>query len=110
MINTSEIGARMKAQRELLGLTREELAERLDITPRFCYDLELGLKGMSIPTLCKLSNVLKVSADYLLFGESPDVQGLNSSIALVESCPVEKREYLNQIISIYLQAIQPNTP
>lgn len=106
MTNSSEIGARMKAQRELLGLTREELAERLDITPRFCYDLELGLKGMSIPTLCKLSNVLKVSSDYLLFGESPEDEGLNSSISLIESCPAEKRQYLNQIISIYLKALQ----
>ena len=34
-----EIGARIKSQRELLDITREELAERLDITPRFCYDL-----------------------------------------------------------------------
>lgn len=106
MTNASEIGARMKAQRELLGLTREELAERLDITPRFCYDLELGLKGMSIPTLCKLSNVLKVSSDYLLFGETSEDQGINSSLSLIKSCPVEKREFLNQIISIYLQALQ----
>lgn len=106
MKNASEIGTRMKAQRELLGLTREELAERLDITPRFCYDLELGLKGMSIPTLCKLSNVLKVSTDYLLFGEPLENQGLNSSLALIAACPAEKREYLNQIISIYLKALQ----
>lgn len=106
MKNTSEIGERMKAQRELLGLTREELAERMDITPRFCYDLELGLKGMSIPTLCKLSSVLKVSTDYLLFGETPENQGLSNSIALIESCPAEKRDYLNQIISIYLKALQ----
>ncbi len=106
MTNSSEIGTRMKAQRELLGLTREELAERLDITPRFCYDLELGLKGMSIPTLCKLSNVLKVSADYLLFGESPEEQGISNSLALLKSCPAEKRDFLNQIISIYLQAVK----
>ena len=60
MSNYFEIRARIKSQRELLFITREELAERLDITPRFCYDLELGHKGISISTLIKISKELNV--------------------------------------------------
>ena len=46
------IGSRIRKQREYIGYTREQLAELLDVTPKFCSDIELGVKGMSIPTLC----------------------------------------------------------
>ena len=106
MTHLQEIGSRMKKQRELQGLTREQLAEKLDITPRFCYDLELGLKGMSVSTLSKLSEVLNITSDYLLFGEDREEQGLAEGISLLKSCPVQKRSYLNRIISEYNRALK----
>lgn len=39
------IGGRIRKQREYLGLTREQFAEKLDITPKFCADIELGSQG-----------------------------------------------------------------
>lgn len=51
--NYSEIGSRIREQREYLGLSREAFAEKIGVTPKFCSDIELGLKGMSLPTLCK---------------------------------------------------------
>ena len=53
-VNSVLIGERIKKQRQLNGYSREKLAELVDITPRFCYDLELGLKSMSVSTLYKL--------------------------------------------------------
>lgn len=106
MTHLQEIGSRMKKQRELQGLTREQLAEKLDITPRFCYDLELGLKGMSVSTLSKLSETLNITSDYLLFGEDREEQGLAEGISLLKSCPVQKRSYLNRIISEYNRALK----
>ena len=47
MENMLQIGSRIKKQRLLMGYTRERLAELINVTPRFCYDLGLGLKGMS---------------------------------------------------------------
>lgn len=85
-----EIGKRIKNQRELLGITREELAEKIGITPRFCYDLELGLKGMSVQTLYGLVQSLNVSSDYLLFGEAKESQGVAAGLSMLEACPVEK--------------------
>ena len=106
MTHLQEIGSRMKKQRELQGLTREQLAKKLDITPRFCYDLELGLKGMSVSTLSKLSESLNITSDYLLFGEDREEQGLAEGISLLKSCPVQKRSYLNRIISEYNRALK----
>ena len=45
------IGKRIRQQREYMGLTREQFAEQIDVTPKFCSDIETGAKGMSIPTL-----------------------------------------------------------
>ncbi len=106
MSNYFEIGACIKSQRELLGITREELAERLDITPRFCYDLELRYKGMSFSTLISISSELNISTDYLLFGDSKEDLKLSESISLIKKCPLEKRQYLNKIISEFIHAMK----
>ena len=63
------IGTRIRSQREYLGYTREQLAEYLGVTPKFCSDIELGAKGMSVPTLCKISKILRLKTDYILFGK-----------------------------------------
>ena len=42
------IGARIRLQREYIGYTREQFAELIDVTPKFCSDIELGVKGMSV--------------------------------------------------------------
>ena len=54
------IGGRIRRQREYLGYTREQFAELLEVTPKFCSDIELGVKGMSVPTLCKIAHILRL--------------------------------------------------
>ncbi len=95
------IGKRIRNQRELLGFTREKLAEKLEITPKFCSDIELGLKGMSIATLCRISDTLCLPVDYILFGESSN--GNNCVIEqMINSCPQDKKKYLEDIIKAFL--------
>ncbi len=105
MIDLVELGNRIKKQRELLGYTREHLAELVNVTPRFCYDLELGLKGMSLETLCNLSRALNISTDYLLFGPKKD-ENLTSINALIATCPPDKRTLLDGIVSNFIQAVR----
>lgn len=99
------IGKRIQQQRELMGYTREELAEMADITPRFCYYLELGQKGMSLETLCKLKSALHINTDYLLFGEQKSFNDSDSVKTLIETCPSDKLTYLIDIITSYLKAV-----
>lgn len=100
------MGERIKKQRLLNGYSREKLAEMADITPRFCYDLELGLKNMSVNTLCKLCDALHVSVDYILYGSAESSGNLDSIIGVISLCPANKRDHLEQIISHYIQAVQ----
>lgn len=105
-IDTVQMGERIKKQRLLIGYSREKLAELADITPRFCYDLELGLKNMSLNTLCKLSSTLHISTDYILFGSDSGTNGLNPIIGLLKECPEYDLEHLEHIISHYIQAVK----
>ena len=105
-IDFLEIGERIKKQRLMLGYSRETLAEMVDITPRFCYDLELGLKKMSLKTLCRLSEALCLSTDYILFGDKKDEDEFSSIVGIIKTCPNNKRKHLEQIVSHYIQAVQ----
>jgi len=100
----TSVGKRIRTKRELLGYSRERFAELLDITPKFCSDIELGIKGMSIPTLCKIADVLTLSTDYILFGS--DVHSPLSE--MIQRCPKEKQKYLELIIRTYIQAVEPS--
>lgn len=64
-----EIGKRVREQRVLMGYTREQFAEALDISERFATDIELGNRGMSFTTLINLCELLSVSSDYILMGK-----------------------------------------
>ncbi len=106
-INYHEMGSRIRKQRELLGYTREQLAEKLDVSTKFCSDIELGVKGISIQTLAKLTDLLNLSADYILFGES--IQGnsieLEMISLLIQKCPEKYRKNLITIVSTFIDSI-----
>lgn len=51
-----------------MGLTRDKLAEAIDVTPKFIQDIEYGNKGMSTETLVRLSEALGLTTDYILKG------------------------------------------
>lgn len=104
--NPIEMGERIKKQRLLNGYSREKLAEMADITPRYCYDIELGLKNMSLNTLYKISDSLNISTDYILFGTKNEADEYLAVISLVKSCPVDRLNHLEQIVSHYMQAVR----
>lgn len=79
-----DIGKRIRSAREHTGLTREELAERIDVTPRFVADVERGSVGISVPTLMRICEVLHVSSDSLLWGRTTD-SGIDDRLKLVDA-------------------------
>ena len=68
-MNLEKIGLRIKEQRKSLHYTQESLAEKVDVSSHYIYEIEKGLKTMSLPLLMELSNELGISTDYLLFGK-----------------------------------------
>lgn len=106
-INYQEMGKRIRTQRELLGLTREQLAEQLSVSAKFCSDIELGIKGVSIQTLMKLSELLFLSTDYILFGtDATETTPKQQQIShIVKECPEAYQDELLTIVSAFISAV-----
>ena len=115
-LNYIEMGRRIRSQRELSRLTREELAGYLagylDLSPKFIADLEYGEKGVSIRNLYLLTQALDVSADYLLAGgrgpsdDEGERQLLKEKLmASLDRCSLTQLQYLEQIVKYYIKAV-----
>ena len=94
------IGARIKAARERAGLTQEDLAAELVMSPTHISVLERGRKAPKLETLVNIANTLHVSTDMLL----QDVvvcatDGLASelSVAITKLKPKEQERIINAI-------------
>lgn len=85
-----DIGKRIKAARERSGLTRESLAERIEVTPRFIADVERGSVGISVPTLIRICETLNISSDSLLWNKTTRIS-LDEKLLFVDA------EYLPSI-------------
>ncbi len=59
---------RIRRAREQMGYTREQFAEKLDVSVSYLAELERGKTGLSVKMLLKICSLLGLSADYVLFG------------------------------------------
>ena len=102
-MDTTEIGKRIKICRKQRNLTQEELAERIDVSSHYIYEIERGTKTMSLSILTKLSRELNISTDYILFGSHATDRVCKDHLhLLVESVPVRNRDNLATIIKAIL--------
>ena len=60
------IGSRIKAAREKAGMTQEDLAAALEMSPTHISVIERGVKAPKLETLVNIANVLKTFGDILL--------------------------------------------
>ena len=106
------IGRRIRFQREQMQLTREELAEKLEVSAKFCADIEYGMKGMSMNTLNRLSEILNLSTDYILKGnrdirvekaENHDI--IESVVATLNSCNRIQLGRVEQLLKIFVATV-----
>ncbi len=79
-----EVGQRIWKVRESRKMSREKLAELINITPVFLACVEYGQKGVSLTTLQKLCETLQISADYLLLGKEPAAETKTEAQVLVD--------------------------
>lgn len=93
-VDNLTIGNRIRLRREEFKLTRAELAEMLDITPKFCSDIETGARGMSLKTLILVSEKLYLSTDYILFGKSPMLEKTPFEVFAENTSPELSPHYL----------------
>lgn len=100
------IGSRIRKQREYLGLTREQFSEMIDVTPKFCSDIELGIKGMSVPTLCRIAQALHLSTDYILFDAKDAEDSHQALLHMLSACSKKEQHYAEELLKVYMMALR----
>lgn len=67
-MDSKELGQRIRSLRERNCYTREAFSEKIGISSKFLYEIEMGKKNFSSIILVNIANSLKVSCDYIIFG------------------------------------------
>ena len=69
----ADMGKRIAARRNQLGLTQAEAAEKAGFTQQFFACVETGTKNIRAESIIGVSKALNISTDYLLTGEVTDI-------------------------------------
>ncbi|MDO4545408.1 MAG: helix-turn-helix transcriptional regulator [Bacillota bacterium] len=111
-IDKKGMGARIRARREALHITRKELGKYLSVTGKFISDIEYGEKGISLKNLYKLKQILGVTSDFLLEGEAVSLPDGDKKRMLSENilgslsvCSVEQLGCMEQIARLYVEGV-----
>lgn len=89
----SETGKRIKARRKEIGMSAEELADRIGVSHATMYRYENGgIERVTTKRLGEIAAVLRVSPDYLLVGYEPPAAPDQREVLL--------RSEINELISI----------
>lgn len=88
-----DVGARVKEARLRKRLSQAQLADLLGLTPPYISNIETGKQNMSITALAKISDVLGVSADWLLRNNTPNAIAITENELhdlLMDCTPAER--------------------
>lgn len=103
-----EIGQRIRKNRRALGLSQEELAEKIGISSTHMSHIETGNTKLSLPVLVSVSTVLEVRTDELLFDEKQASRGeeLNDILAAIDDCSLKELSILREIVKASKTALR----
>ena len=99
-MSNKHAGERIRDLRETQNYTREAFAEKVEISEKFLYEIEVGKKGFSADTLCRIANALSVSCDYIMLGEEKEHRGMEKIICVLEMVEPKQRSKMQDIVKI----------
>ena len=56
-MENDKIGQRIKTLRKSKGITQEQLSEEINVSPHYIYEIERGLKQMSLETFMSVARL-----------------------------------------------------
>lgn len=69
----ADMGRRLQMVREALGLTFTQLGADVDVDSSMIRQIEKGKRGPSVPLIATLCHVLKITPQYLFYGDVRDI-------------------------------------
>ena len=106
----SELGGRIRARREKLGLKQQDIANALQVSPQAVSKWERGENGPDLSILGPLARLLGVSADWLLDAHTGDLDLLDATVfasdvrgAYERSTTMEPRDFASWANGLFVQ-------
>ena len=95
------IGQNIRKFRKAKRMSQESLAERIGISTTHMSHIETGNTKLSLPVLIELSQILEVSTDSIIFGDSGrDAELPGRQIAeLLESSSTKQQRIISEVVS-----------
>ena len=105
---SKEIGDRIREARKKKRLSQSQLSELLDISPSHMSDIENGKTNIGLDIFMHLTEILQVSADWLLQTDIPPVNTLlnNEAYNIFADCTSSEAQILLRIIKEIKMVIQ----
>lgn len=101
----SEIGMRLRNKREAAGYTREQLAEKCGLSPRFIANVEFGTSTFSLNSLITMCSVLSCSSDDLLFGNQKNADAWEDTTNKIKCLDIQYKDSVDKILQGFIEAI-----
>ena len=96
------IGDRIRKYRELSRMTQEQLSESCSLSTGYIGHLERGTRSPALETLVKISQILRVSLDDLVFGKTEINNNMIKILALTleEKDPEKVKVFLKTVCAL----------
>lgn len=101
-------GSRVKRCREQINMTKERFAEEIGRSENFVAEIEKGNTSCSVHTLHKISEVLRVPTDTLLYGKVENMKESKSNKEILEEIINRCSDEELQVITDIIIATYPN--
>lgn len=112
--NRLEVGERLRAKRNLIGLNQESLAAKINLSTKYYCDIERGSCGMSIETLLALGKVLDMPLDYIIYGKTNSPEELSKQtdettaiLSIINNASEQQRKYIERMLKLQIDIITP---
>lgn len=92
------LGHRLKARRQALKLTQQELSEAIGLTPQHISAIEQDKRAPSLPSLTKLAEELGVTTDYLITGKEGIITDTIATIKADKRLTLEVKKALVTLV------------
>ena len=101
-LDLKAIGKRIQTERKKQGITQEKLADMMNVSVQMVSNLERGNKSIRIENLINLSDILKVSTDYILTG-AESIKDLESVTRKFSELSQRDKKMLENMLNYMLQ-------
>ena len=109
-MDSKALGKRMQDARIAKGLTQADLAQMVDLTPKYLSNLECGFRMPRMDTFVAIANALNIDANTLLadyLDRGPEIESSRVAVML-EKLPADKQRSALRIIEAVLTELSEN--